>query len=187
MLNGCLHGIRGEHLQHLGPHDAAGRVFRVPQKALDAGGFVGFDGAKNLVSHRLRKIGNEIRRIVGLKLTDNGGELFGTQEREYLFARRFPKLRENISCNVRRQQPHQVFLPVRINVLNQIGDVGRVQVGKDIQQTDPGILMDQLADVAQQFFVHFNGPKTARHSSISLTVDSGLDDWVRLLRHLFSG
>ncbi len=129
----------------LGLHAPAGRVFRIVEAAGERDALERRQLLEDLGLLVLRQVFEDRDRVVGIELAHALGDRFGRQLVEDLLADRIVDLGQRGEVEVAPHQLDQARSQLRIERLDDVADVGFVQVADQRQHRRPISSLDGLA------------------------------------------
>ncbi len=118
--------------QHLGAHQTAGGVLVIFEQVDDVAGLLHIvDVGQHLVAVLLVEVLYEVDGVVGVEMVDiEAGDFLGVHVAQELAAVILVKLHQHVGGLVAVEQPVEVLGLRQVEVLIQLGDVGRVHLLK---------------------------------------------------------
>ena len=154
MVDGLSHGPCRRHRDELGLHAPAGRVFRIAQAARQRDPLGRRQLLQNLGLLVLRQILEDGHRIVGIELAHAFGHGFGRQLFEDFLAHGVVDLGQRRKIEVVPHQLDQAGTQLRVERLDQIADVGLVQIADQFAQRCRVAGGDRLRDALDVVLAH---------------------------------
>ena len=117
--------LGGHH--HLPLHQAAGGVLRIGQRLLDGDPVAVLEHLEDRLLLGLVEILEQVDHVIGFEFAHRVGQHLGVQGADHLLADRLVKLGQDVAVEflaVELDQPHPVE---GVDLLEKVGDVGRVQ------------------------------------------------------------
>ena len=154
MVDGLPDRPRWRHRDELGLHAPAGRVFRIVQAARQRDSL----GRRKLLQDFgllvLRQILQDGDRIVGIELAHAFGDGLGRQLFEDFLADGIVDLGQRREVEVVPHEPDQAGAQLRLERLDQVADIGLVQVADQLAQRRGIRRRDRLRDALDKVLAH---------------------------------
>ena len=126
-LERLVNGLVLAHRHHVGGHDPAGRVVLVLHEFTDILGFFRTHELEDLRGSVVRKIGENVRGVVGGHVFDDSRDLGAGQGLEDFRSRDRGELGEDVRLDVGADERKQAFQVAAGSAVQDLGDIGGVQ------------------------------------------------------------
>ncbi len=137
--------------ENLGGHDAAGGLFAVLEQLLDLLGVLVLHDMKDLFGDFFRHVADDLDGVVVGHLLQDAGDRLLLHLLEQARGRIVFQLGEDVGGCLRvGKQVEEDALFLQVEITEQVGDIGRMDLGQGLGEIGKGAASDQLADGIEQ-------------------------------------
>ncbi len=122
-------GVRRQD-HRLRRHHAAGRLLAVDHQAADLGGVLALHQLEQLLGGLGREVGDQVGGVVGRHLLEDVGGALGVEVLEDLDLVLLGQLLQHVGQPLVVERGHHLAAPLRRELVDDVGGVGRAQVGQ---------------------------------------------------------
>ena len=154
LLGGFGNGVVGPDGDELRGHEAPCGILVVGQQLLDILGIL--ERGQDLFGKVQGKIGQNVRRIVRIELVDHGGEPFVRNGVHQIGSIVMIELGQYFGGRFNGQPLENLTRQILLQVGDQAGQVGRMQIGRNVHDHPLLARFDQRGDVVDQLGIQVN-------------------------------